>query len=110
MKLKMTLLFLFCVVCVNAQKWVSTLPPNPEQVFKSAVVYGYIDDYIYASGNDGVQYYNHFIFSSDKGKMVLSGHYNNALKVTSIINLKKLEKGVYILQSSKGFTKKIVLY
>ncbi|MFV9550202.1 hypothetical protein [Algibacter sp. PT7-4] len=68
MKLKMTLLSLFCIVCVNAQKWVSTLPPNPEQVFKSAVVYGYIDDYIYASGNDGVQYYTILFFLLIKGK------------------------------------------
>lgn len=68
MNLKITLFILFCTIQMNAQKWYSTLPPNPEQIFKSAVVYGQLGDYIYASGNDGIQYYNNFIFSSDKGQ------------------------------------------
>lgn len=67
MKLKITLIILVLAVNLNAQKWTSTLPDNPEEIFKSAIVYGYLNETIFASGNDGVQYYNNFIFSTDKG-------------------------------------------
>ena len=67
MKLKITLAIFVLTTQLFAQKWTSTLPQNPEEIFKSAIVYGYLNETIFASGNDGVQYYNNFIFSTDKG-------------------------------------------
>ncbi|APY10500.1 hypothetical protein BWZ22_04270 [Seonamhaeicola sp. S2-3] len=67
MKFKITLLALIFTAQMFSQKWTSTLPENPEEIFKSAIVYGYLNETIFASGSDGVQYYNNFIYSTDKG-------------------------------------------